>query len=688
MRAALILALAPCATANDTNPMDQVYKLMDECAAKVQKDMDAEAKAYKEYFEWCDDAAKNSQFEIKTATAEKEELEAKIAEFTSNIGGSNTKIEELAASIATDEKELAEAQAVRDKERAEFESSEKELVEDVDTLDRAIAILERELSKNPGAFAQITNSNANAIVQALGAITDAASFTTMDKSRLTAMIQQQNGDSDDDMELGAPAAKAYEGKAGAIVDVLEDMKEKAESQLADLRKAEGNAKHNFNMLKQSLTDSITADNTDLSQTKTALAEAEEGKATAEGDLSVTSKDLANAQEELGTASTECMSVAADHEATVKSRNEELAVIAKAKQILQEAVGGASSFVQTSSSITSRTDLRNSEIVVLLKNLAKKQHSSALAQLASRVEAVAKYGSSAGEDPFAKIKGLITDMIGKLEKEAEDDANEKAFCDEEMAKTEAKKQDLEATVEALTSKIDSAAATSAKRKSQVKDLQARLASLIKEQAEMDRIRAEENADYTAAKEDLELALNGVQKALGVLRDYYGGAAASAALMQEEQPAKPAKHEKAGGAGQSIINILEVCESDFSENLAKEETEEAGSATAYDKTTQENKISKMQMEQDVKYKTQEFKSLDKQIGELGSDKSTAANELSAVMEYYSGIKERCVAKPESYADRKARREAEISGLKEALDILENETAFMQRKRRGLRGGALKA
>jgi hypothetical protein len=391
-------------------------------------------------FEWCEDAAKNSQFEIKTAASEKEELEAKIAEYTSNIGGSNTKIEELAASIATDEKELAEAQAVRDKERAEFESSEKELVEDVDTLDRAIAILERELSKNAGAFAQITSTNANAIVQALGAITDAASFTTMDKSRLTAMIQQQQGDSDDDDMLGAPAAKAYSGKAGAIVDVLEDMKEKAESQLADLRKAEGNAKHNFNMLKQSLTDSVTADNADLSQEKTSLAEAEEGKATAEGDLSVTSKDLATAQDELATASTECMSVAADHEATVKSRNEELAVIAKAKQILQESVGGGVdqtySFLQ--SSISSRTDLRNSEIVVLLKNLAKKQHSAALAQLASRVEAVAKYGSAAGEDPFAKIKGLITDMIGKLEKEAEDDANEKAFCDEEMAKTEAKK----------------------------------------------------------------------------------------------------------------------------------------------------------------------------------------------------------------------------------------------------------
>jgi chromosome segregation ATPase len=663
--------------------MDQVFKLMDDCAAKVQKDMDAEAKAYKEYFEWCDDAAKNSQFEIKTAKSEKEELEAKIGEFTSNIGASNSKIEDLAASIAKDEKELEEATAVRNKERKDFEAGESELVADIDTLDRAIAILERELSKNPAAFAQISGSNQQMIVQAFAAITDAAGFSGADKNRLAAFVQQQQGDADDDMELGAPAAKVYESKAGAIVDVLGDMKEKAESQLADLRKAESNAKHNFDMLKQSLVDSLAADNTDLTQEKNALSAAEEGKATAEGDLSVTSKDLAAAEEELATASTECMQVAADHEATVKSRNEELAVIAKAKQILEEAVGGGVEQTYGFLQISSRTDLRNSEVVVMLKNLAKKQHSSALAQLASRVEAVAKYGSAAGEDPFAKIKGLISDMIAKLEKEAEEDANEKAFCDEEMAKTEAKKSDLEATVEALTSKIDAAAATSAKRKSQVRELQARLASLQKEQADMDSIRAEENADYTKAKEDLTLALSGVQKALGVLRDYYGGAAA---FVQEEQPAKPAKHEKSGGAGQSIINILEVCESDFSENLAKEETEEADAATSYEKNTQENKLAKTQMEQDVKYKTQEYKSLDKEIGDLGGDKSTAANELSAVMEYYSGIKERCVAKPESYEDRKARREAEIAGLKEALDILENETALVQRKRKGLRGGSL--
>merc|ERR1719468_1285351 len=271
------------------------------------------------------------------------------------------------------------------------------------------------------------------------------------------------------------------------------------------------------------------------------------------------------------------------------------------------------------------------------------------------------------------------MIAKLEKEADADATEKAYCDEEMAKTEAKKSDLEATVSKLSAKIDQDAATSAKRKEQVKELQARLASLAREQAEMDRIRAEENANYVKAKADLELGLSGVQKALNLLRDYYGGAA----FVQEQQPAKPVIHQKSTGAGQSIINILEVVESDFSTTLAKEETEEADASAEYDKTTQENKIAKTTMDQDVKYKTQEFKSLDKEISDLTSDKGTVGTELAAVNEYYGKLRERCVAKPETYADPDPHRAAEVAGLKEALSVLENETAFVQRKRRGLRG-----
>merc|ERR1719199_1038190 len=105
---------------------------------------------------------------------------------------------------------------------------------------------------------------------------------------------------------------------------------------------------------------------------------------------------------------------------------------------------------------------------------------------------------------------------------------------------------------------------------------------------------------------------------------------------QQPAKPAAHAKASGAGGSIIDILEVCESDFATNLAREETEEADAAAEYEKTTQENKITKATKDQDAKYKTQEATALDKEITELSGDRDTSNNELSAVLEYYGKIK----------------------------------------------------
>merc|ERR1719237_49494 len=211
-----------------------------------------------------------------------------------------------------------------------------------------------------------------------------------------------------------------------------------------------------------------------------------------------------------------------------------------------------------------------------------------------------------------------------------------------------------------------------------------------------MRSETRADYTQAKADLELGLAGVRKALGVLRDYYASNTAAAAMVQDSshfedfmhQPALPEKHEKAQGAGWSIIETLEVVESDFAKNLATEELDEADAQAEYEKMTQENAVTKTLKDQDVKYKSQAATSLDKSIGEMSGDRETTNTELNAVLEYYSKIKERCIAKPETYEERRRRRAAEIEGLKEALAILEGELAFMQRGKRRPHGAFLTA
>merc|ERR1719498_655623 len=448
------------------------------------------------------------------------------------------------------------------------------------------------------------------LVQSLSTVIDAAGFTDRDQKRLVALVQAQQ----EDEEPGAPAAAVYKTHSTDIVGVLEDLKEKAETELSEARKAETTSKHNYEMMKQSLEDQMAYDTKEMNAEKAAKEKATEDKATAEGDLATTQKELKKNNEALATSNSDCMTTAADHEATVAARNEELKVIATAEKILKESTGGAESqtygFLQVaaSSRMQTRADLANTEVVTLVKKLAREHHSAALAQLASRISVVVKYGNKNGNDPFAKVKGLISDMIVKLEAEAEAEATEKAYCDEQMAKTEAKKADLEAVIAKLTNKIDRAAARSASLKEEVTELEAELAALAKTQAEMDKIRADQHAAFSTAKSELSEGLTGVRKALSVLRDYYGGAAA---MIQEDgkfnsfmqQPAPPQQFEKSSGAGGSIIDILEVCESDFATNLAKEETEEADAASDYEKTTQENKITKATKSQDVKYKTQE-------------------------------------------------------------------------------------
>merc|ERR1719491_678629 len=96
------------------------------------------------------------------------------------------------------------------------------------------------------------------------------------------------------------------------------------------------------------------------------------------------------------------------------------------------------------------------------------------------------------------------------------------------------------------------------------------------------------------------------------------------------------------------------------------------------------------QDVKYKTKASKDLDKTIAENSADRAGVQAEFDAITEYLARIEEQCIAKPEAYSERSRRREAEIAGLKEALSILDSETALLQRLKTGsrkLRGGVLR-
>jgi len=273
--------------------------------------------------------------------------------------------------------------------------------------------------------------------------------------------------------------------------------------------------------------------------------------------------------------------------------------------------------------------------------------------------------------------MVETMIEQLEKKAASAATKKAYCDKAMAETQASKEDKEDNLEKLAIQIDVLSADSKKMKADVFRMDKELSELANTQAEMDRLRLEEKAIYTKNKPVMEQGLEGIKTALKVLRSYYA---------QDDEAASFAQQGKSDGAASGIIGMLEVVESDFSKGIAEMTSEEEAAQSEYDTATNENQVAKATKGQDVKYKKAEYVGLDKSVADLKADKTGAREELSAVQEYFASIEKECVAKADSYEERKKRRDDEMEGLKDAIESLKDEPSFLQQSSVRLRGAAI--
>lgn len=646
----LLAAACPAVQASnqqtDATPIQKVMTMLADLEAKVSAESASAKKEYEALVEGYDDKSKRLGFEIKTGKAEVKELNAAIAKGASTIAALNSKVDELAATISSSQADLDKATALRAKEAADYAAGVKESDDIISTISRAIAILEKEMK---GGASMMQLKSVDSVAQALAVMVQASSLSSADAAKLTALVQnsQDSQQGDEEGQPGAPAGAVYVSQSGGIVSTLEDLLAKAQEQLSSAQKAETAAIYNFEMLAQSLSDEIKYAKEDMASAKKDIAAAAESKAIAEGDLSVTTKDLEEDIKTLAATKAAWTTAAEDYEVSSASRAEELKALAEALKVLKEMTSGAGTITyglnQVSLLQIQRTrlstgaDLANFEAVHFVRDLARKQNAPELTQLAMRMASVMHMGNRQGEDPFAKVKGLIMDMIERLSKEADADASKKAYCDKETAETKAAIEDSTATIEKLTTKIDAASAKSSKLKEEVAALEKALAAIAKDQADMDATRQEEHGTFVKAKAEMEAGIEGVKAALKLLKEYYAQGQATAAT----------------GAGEGIIELLEVVESDFTKGLSEMVATEDSAAATYDSLTKENEIDTATKNKDVEYKTKESAGLDKEIAELTSDKAGVQSELDAKNEYLAKLDPMCVAKAETYAAKTEKR-----------------------------------
>lgn len=663
------------------NPVQKAMELLSGLQAKLLRQGETSTKVYDEFADWCKTKSRASQQAMQRLKADQEDQKAAIEKASDEVDSLGTKVEELSSRISTDESDLKAATLIRNKEAGDFAKVQKDLIDTIDTIERAVKILEKEVKS--GSFTQV--DGLPGLTQALSTLVEASALGAADSSRLTALVQQAavaNSNSDDE-ETAPPDAKAYASHSDVIIETLETFQEKAEAQLEEARRIEANQAGNYGVLKTSLEDKLEYANKNMAKAKKAMAEAGQAKANAEGDLAATTKDLKDEIQEIGELHHNCMSKAADYEEEMKERGQELAALAKAKQVIAELTGGATqqtyslaqgqaavpadqapSFLQVEEEAGSEAEGDVSDQAVrMVKQFARETNSKALTQLSYRLDSALQMAAVNGADPFGKVRILIKDMIASLQNEANAEAEHKAWCDHEMGEATKKKSSKEAEIEKLTTKLDELSSRLTNLAEEVATLQKELSELARSQAEMTRIRDEEHQLFLQQKGEMEEGIKGVKVALKTLRDYYA-----------QGDGKPAG--RGDSSGSNIIGILEIVESDFSKGLSELVAVEDAADKVFRQESTENEVSRKGKESDVQYKSKQLKADDKTSSELNTDKDGAQAELTAVGEYLTRLEHQCVGRAEPYEERRQRRQKEINGLKEAWDLLSSRApALMQ-------------
>jgi len=637
-----LLALFSChvADASQASPVQKVVQVIDAMASKVQADLKQTSRTFDQFAKFCDDDATAKEYAIKDSSDRIEQLQAVAAASTAKISSVESSIDDISSSIAQQQTEVQNSIDLRGREHQEFIASEKTLLSTTEDLGAALKALRMG---GVAALNQLTpekKNKLNKVVASLSQLVDSTFVTHGDYEKVQAFLQER-----DDADTSLEPTQAPEGDG--TLAVLGSLEERAMNTLADMRNKEQEAQHSFQMLKQGMEASIQSSNEEMQEATVEKQSASETFAGASKDLANEKKGLEEDRNSLADLKAECQDKATQFETESKDGKAELEALAKARGILTQKF----SFLQISSrtktvSAAGGDDAR-AQALRRIEQVGRRFHSTVLVTLAYR----------ASESPFSKVRSMVEGMIAKLQQEAAEEATQKAFCDKEMGMSQKSKDNKGASLRKLTARIDKADSAIAKLTEGIQVVSGEIANIDEAMAQATAIRGSEKVEFQKVQQDYSESEEACAAAISALREYYEGAS----FVQENAR----NGDPAGGSG--IIGLLEVAESDFAAMLADARSAEGSAVDDFNKMMQEQKVAKVTKQGAVKGKRSQLANLDTSLANSNSDKEGVSTELDAVLAYVNKLKPQCETKTASYQEVKAKRDAEIAGLKDALSLL---------------------
>eukprot|EP00931_Biecheleriopsis_adriatica_P052830 TRINITY_DN30803_c0_g1_i1.p1 TRINITY_DN30803_c0_g1~~TRINITY_DN30803_c0_g1_i1.p1 ORF type:complete len:629 (-),score=225.94 TRINITY_DN30803_c0_g1_i1:52-1938(-) len=622
--------------------------------------------------------------EISKKEAEAQELEDGVAE--------------LKNSVAQWKKETETATAFRAKEKAENKAGIREMTDTISAVKRALKALEdaKKSQEKAASKTSLSQEKAEAIlaeedVAAVKSEVEAVSLMQLSQEHQASILSLLPADIEAAVASllqlpeaetpNGPASSGLEFRSSGAVEMLKDLKNEAEEQRFKAEQEETAAQRSHDVLMQQLETNVKRAEDAISEKRSAAAECKRHATSLKSDLTIAqdrvTADTAHIQE----TRSDCMEKAVEYDKSQATREEEIKALGLANQILKsDQVNGAedkhiavllqlrSSHSSTSLAQHFRGSTKGMEVqkrlVSLLLQRAEKTGSGRLALVARHAEEAWKPGS---HDRLVKI---IHDMIFKLQAELHNMVEQKALCDREMATNKFTRETKAAAVEELRSTVEQNDAEFKNLEFELKDLYAAVNKTRVQLARATEIREKEKAKNAQAIKDAQDAQVATTRAKEVLENFYSG---QASFLQQQNGMEAAMEQAAKGpfgTSAGIIAMIEVIISDFAKLEAETSENEDTSEDKYKRfsaeTTQDIKV----MDVEIHHKEERQSELTTETADARKELELTKEELEAALLYFEELKPMCVNTNPGYEERQEKRKSEISAMRDALKLLNDE------------------
>merc|ERR1719345_600901 len=670
---ALLLLVAVPVSAEALNPITRVVQLMEGLIKKTESDGKAEEDLFEQYVCWYKTVVSSKKASNAEAKDRIESLSAYIDDIKSGRVEFTSERKDLEAEIEKLNTEIETATDMRKKENDDFLAAK-------DEMEKAIAALEKAVD----VLGSATADHKEGVLTSVGfdlrrAVELGQQFMSKEDARFLEQVLDGDVPNVDWKKLNRKATfkMKYKARSTKIQEILADMLQTFQDNLADATKKEGDTKSSFETLMGSKNSQLSAAQDALSGGEGEGAARSLSMEESQGEVDSLTTQVENDEKYIGQAEDSYAVKMTEWKERKRLRTEEVASISKAIEILSsdDAKDTMSSsfksqgnfFLQEAAAGCSKQK-RATKVVSKLRNMASKHSDPRLAALAVR----AHLGS---RGHFDKIVTGVMKMVSGLHEEADEDLKTKETCEQDrMTNTKTAKKSAQA--------MDDETALINRKKADIEAMQKEIAGIVahikelnlqREEAQIQR--AKENREYQAAKADDEAAAVLIGKSKDVLTKFYedNGLVLAQVHSQVVQPAGEAPppppstwgEPYGGNKGESngIQSILSMVKSDVEKDIRTATDGEAKSKTEHEAFMADTKALTDSLKSQKSSLEGEVGDAEQAVVDAKQTRKDKKKVLDDTMVFLRSIAPGCDYMAVNFELRKANREAEIDGLIEA-------------------------